>query len=170
MKKFLFTLLFVLSPASFANSNEPSSVPDENIKIKQFIMHQQQVNWIAAPAKNKHQLQNIADSGNSALSLLTSDAAQRFIDSVEFRDNGVAGFYFYDLETQLSVKQIYSVLVLIGAQHYISSLTNARVENEEDTILLLGGLYRPLIDYRDFKCESRGTCVRDSNYICTTNC
>lgn len=144
--------------------------------LKESTTLERQVAYELAPVKSKADLDFIS-AKPSALDLLSSDAKQRFIESIKFGDKGLAGFYYADLENELSFTQIYEILSLFGATHLISKFSNAHIETSADTLLKAKsinekkspGLLGPT-DHGGYRCESRATCVRSSLHICTSNC
>lgn len=191
MKKFVFCVVSVLSLAFSvctvvkAKADEVSL--DNNVELKLLknaLVQQKQLNSLMAPVKSQSDLYEVSMQ-SSALDSLTEESKQRFITSIEFNEEGVSTYYYEDLEKELTPTQIYKILSLIGVQHNITMYRNARVESLQDTMLLNSGFSNmqktiagneystssyEIKDHMGYKCESRGTCVKDSGRICTSNC
>lgn len=172
-----------------ANALKSDTVLENNIAL-QTIKHQKQVAWSMAPIKSKEALIELSLQ-KSPLDLLSDDSKQRFVESVIFRDDGVAGFHFSDLESELTPTEIYKVLSLIGAQNTVSKFKAARIETKQDLLLLskpaletslqkkisssVGtlGYGRPPTQWDDHKgyyCSGRATCSEKQGDICMSSC
>ena len=177
-KTVIFISFFLFVRVGFADNLEINSA-------MQQYNYQKKVNWSVAKIKSKEALILYAQNNDSVLNLLSPESKKLFVDSVIFRDNGVAGYRFDILESELTPTQIYKVLALIGQQHNVHLLKKARIESKEDIQLLSkpqisskslpikkDGMSNPdfMADHNGYKCESRGTCKISSVYICTSNC
>jgi hypothetical protein len=98
------------------------------------------------------------------------------LSSITFGEKGITGFHFADLQSELTVSQIYDVLVLFGVQKDVAIIPNARVETAADKRVISAF---PIIpgdgggtdtDYTGYKCASRATCSVSTSDICTSNC
>jgi len=180
----MFIAFFLFGRTVFADNLEI------NDSLKQ-ISYQKKVNWSVAKIKSQEDLILYSQNNDSVLDLLSPESKRLFVDSIIFRDNGVAGYRFDILESELTPTQIYQVLSLIGQQHNVHVFKKARIESEEDIILLskpemssaikegisnkagfienMGGMGNS-IDHNGYKCQSKGTCKISSVYICTSNC
>lgn len=84
-----------------------------------------------APIRSQAELQSYlrtTPKSTSPLERLSPAAKKRFLASLSFNENGITGFSYDDLESELTASQIYQVLSLFGAQHITSQLGGARVE------------------------------------------
>jgi hypothetical protein len=112
----------------------------------------------------------------SPLSALSSGARERFLSSITFGAKGISGFNFADLQSELTVSQIYDVLVLFGVQKDVAIIPNARVETAADKRVISSFQIIPgdgdgtHTDYSGYKCASRATCSVSVTDICTSNC
>lgn len=144
--------------------------------------HQKQVALALAPVKSKSDLEQLSME-HSPLDLLSDDAKQRFIDSIVFTDKGIGGYHYADLEAELTPTQIHSILSLIGVQHTLPKLTNARIETNADMLLMLTpqmsysqyggsaiGIGGGEDDHKDYHCASRATCHEEDGSICMSSC
>lgn len=133
--------------------------------------------FLLAPIKTKEDLDRyVAElrqnpDAKSPLNLLSPAALDRFLNSLVFTESGLGGYYYGDLQAQLSASQIYRVLSLFGAQHTTSLIRGARIESRADQ-LIMGQDESNLLpaDHDNYECVSRGTCGPRTNYICTSNC
>ncbi len=190
MKKLLI-YISLLSASILVNASELSDLKMGEVKVNdsqytllKTIEHQKKVSWSMAPAKSKEALYEISRE-KSPLDLLSSGAKERFIESIVFNNNGIGGFKYGELEAELTPSQIYSILSLIGAQHTVSMLKNARIESENDLLLLsapelkfndnpsvnsFGRPGRRFADHKEYECASSHTCRKASDAICMSGC
>lgn len=185
--KLLVVLISVITIANVTASSADESINKQWLKeqsTKQLInsfkeneLLKRQIAYELAPIKNKADL-DILVSQPSSLDLLSPDAKSRFIQSIRFGDKGLAGFYYADLENELSFTQIHQVLSLFGAQHLVPMFPNARVETAADTLLKTNSLNTKKLygimggppGYPEYACIGRGTCRSAAAHICTNNC
>ena len=114
-------------------------------------------------------------TAGSALSALSPSARDRFLSSVTFGAKGISGFRYADLQSELTVSQIYDVLSLFGVQKDVAIIPNVRVETAADKRVISAFPISPgdgggETDYTNYKCVSRATCEVALNDICTSNC
>jgi hypothetical protein len=157
---------------------------ENNIAIKS-IAHQKQIAWAFAPVKTADDLHRISHE-ESPLDALSPMAKERFIESVIFRSNGLGGFYFGDLEAELTPTQIYNILALFGAQNTVSKFNKARIETKADMLLLSSPTLEKFnskiqndsdfvspqmwADHKGYRCSGRATCRKSPDEICMTGC
>ncbi|HKI85293.1 MAG TPA: hypothetical protein VKA53_00975 [Thermoanaerobaculia bacterium] len=148
--------------------------------VQQRLM-QRQLDFMMAPIKSRDALMRyMQNHPNSPLSALSAGARQRFVDSLVFTPRGLGGYYYADLEAELSASQIYRILSLFGAQASTPLLQNARVDNATDALILsmpsgitsTSGDFTSIGDgdYKDYRCIARATCETDDTYICMHSC
>ncbi|WP_299270146.1 hypothetical protein [uncultured Psychrosphaera sp.] len=129
----LFSYFFVASEINADTIKNDIASSDALINFK----HQKQLALALAPIKSKLALELLAQQ-ESPLDLLSDKAKQRFVDSVVFTDEGsIGGYYYADLEAELTPTQIHSILSLIGVQHTVPKLKNSRIETQTDMLLML---------------------------------
>jgi len=193
IKSFSSALLLTCSLSVLADNQ--SFKDDSNIEKNELIKaisHQKQVAWAIAPITTIDLLNEVAKK-KSALDLLSPLAKERFINSIVFRENGLGGFYYGDLEAELTPTQIHRILSMFGAQHTVSKYTNARIETEEDVLLLSSpnyslesislknktnqahtmGYARPpglFDDHKNYSCSEPSTCRDEQGAICMSSC
>lgn len=135
--------------------------------------------FLLAPIKTKADLDRYLEElrqnpeARTPLNALSPAARDRFLNSLVFTERGLGGFYFADLEAQLTASQIYRVLSLFGAQHATALLKEARIESKADEIIMEYTLSadEPIAgDYQHYECVSRATCGPKSGYICMSSC
>lgn len=145
---------------------------------------QRELAFLLAPIQTKEDLDRyVAElrqnpNARSPLNLLSPAARERFLNSLVFTEQGLGGYYFGDLQAQLTVSQVYRLLSLFGAQHTTPLVRGARVESRADQLIIEqfaapAGDYEyqlPPADYENYECVSRATCGPRTAYICTSNC
>ncbi len=111
-------------------------------------------------------------TAKSPLDQLSAPARARFLESLEFSERGLSSYDYADLESELSVSEAHAVLSMFGVEQTISMLKGAKIETETDRMLAAppGGGGGGRTDYKDYKCESVGTCASALFKICTSNC
>lgn len=179
VNKVLFTLALSTFFTSVSATDVNVSVKTENNFAFQTIKYQRDLAWALAPIKSSAELESLA-LVNSPLDFLSAGAKERFINSVQFRDNGIAGFYYADLEAELSPTQIHQILTLIGAQHTVGLFKGARVDTKQDLLLLSQPIISnhnvnisPLAafaDHIDKYCDEPHTCREETGAVCMTGC
>jgi len=124
--------------SAMANTINDNNYVKKNITQNELIknvIYQKQLAWALAPITTLNTLERISDK-NSPLDLLSPAAKERFIESVVFRKGGLGGFYYGDLEAELTPTQIHKILSMFGAQHAVGQFNNARIETQADVLLL----------------------------------
>ncbi|MBD3653169.1 hypothetical protein [Kangiella sp.] len=168
MKKIMATLLVFLGLANMAGAVEKK---DQRGQAANNDVAAVDLAWELAPVKSYNELINMA-AKESPLDALSPAAKQRFIDSVVFTEEGVAGFYYKDLELELTPSEIHKILSLIGAQHMTSAFKKARVETKADySILYSKDPKSPDGNFLlDYYCYQRASCEESTGKACTKNC
>lgn len=133
--------------------------------------------FLLAPIKSKADLDRYLfelrqnPEARSPLHALSPAARDRFLNSLVFTERGLGGYYYADLQAQLTASQIYRVLSLFGAQHTTSLLQGARIESRADEIIMENTIApEQPADYQDYECVSRATCGPRLSYICMSSC
>ena len=182
MKMLLTVLVLFFSYSAFSEDqkicplHEPQvdtrpveiQLKEANALLDNSMKYKKAVDWFNAPAKTKAQLQALA-SVESPLDALPQGAKQKFIDRVVWRENGIAGYRYVDLQ-QLTPTQIYEILSLIGAQYMVGRFKEATVVTELDAMLMGDPNYLRSEDYDGYWCKSRATCSISHSDICTGGC
>ncbi|HEX2121466.1 MAG TPA: hypothetical protein VHL59_07475 [Thermoanaerobaculia bacterium] len=133
--------------------------------------------FLLAPIKTREDLDRYMaelrqnPDARSPLNLLSPAARERFVNSLVFTERGLGGYYYGDLQSQLTASQIYRLLSLFGAQHTTPLVRGARIESRADQLIMLSDpVAAAPADYEHYECVSRATCGPRTNYICTSNC
>lgn len=134
--------------------------------------------FLLAPIKTREDLDRYLEElrqnpeARSPLHLLSPGARDRFLNSLVFTETGLGGYYYGDLQAQLTASQIYRLLSLFGAQHTTARIRGARIESRADQLIMdqIESNMLPPADYENYECVSRATCGPRTNYICTSNC
>lgn len=133
--------------------------------------------FLLAPIKTKEDLDRYLEelrqnpNATSPLHQLSPGARDRFLNSLVFTEAGLGGYYYGDLQAQLTASQIYRLLSLFGAQHTTPRIRGARIESRADQLIMdQPESMLPPADYEHYECVSRATCGPRTNYICTSNC
>lgn len=125
-KGVLFISVF-LGSTLYAKEKNGTFTQCANEKIKQ--------NWQdTIPITSKSELFKLEQS--KVWGLLSPEAQADFIKSLKFNQYGLVSLRFGDLEAELSVSEIYSLLSLFGAQRLASLMSGARIDNKVDTLIL----------------------------------
>lgn len=135
MKVLGMALLLGTSVNTLANTAELVENYDDNNAVIKGMVYQKELAWILAPINTRDALDRISEE-KSPLDLLSPPAKERFIDSIVFRETGLGGFDFSDLEAELTPTQIHKILSMFGAQHAVHLFTKARIETRADVLLL----------------------------------
>ncbi len=94
---------------------------------------QRELDRALAPIKSYSELQSYLQTfpmSASPLNKLSPAARKRFLDSLQFNEKGLTTFRSADLESELSVSEIYAVLSLFGEQSIAGRLfRGARVSS-----------------------------------------
>jgi len=184
--KFLAPLALI---SSFNSIAENTSNNVFNTEISTYV-HNQKIALSIAPIKSKSDLFALLQI-DSPLDMLSLSARERFVESVVFNENGIGGYYYGDLEAELTPSQIYQVLSLIGVQHSVFNFKNARVETEADLLLLSQPIETSLTklsnntrefkkgiipqqdmwhDHKGYYCAGGSTCDEREGSICMSRC
>lgn len=181
----IFAAVTVTSASSADSHTETFDIQDQNktSSIPAKLQYQKMIAWAFASVKNTHELAGELAKEDSPLNKFSEGAKARFVESIVFRRNGLGGFYYGDLEDELTPTEIYNVLSLFGAQDIVSHFTGARIVTSSDLLLMsppnyidnndgeLYGYYGPTgPDYMGYKCISRATCSIAERMICMSNC
>lgn len=138
----------------------------------------QELAYLLAPIKTKEDLDRYLaglrqnPEAQSPLNALSPAARDRFLNSLVFsRQGGIGGYYYADMQAQLSASQAYRLLSLFGAQH-TTYLVNARVESRADELIMESSDV-PVdsgTDYYNMECVKYATCGPATGHICKSNC
>jgi hypothetical protein len=158
----------------------PVGAADVSRNDREALVPAQELAYLLAPIKTKEDLDRyLADlrqnpEAQSPLYALTPAARDRFLNSLVFTQGGIGGYYYADMQAQLSASQAYRLLSLFGAQH-TTYLVNARVETRADQLIMENTVapaedVDSAVDYYNMECVSRATCGPKDGYICKSNC
>ena len=155
--KFLYSLCILFSFTLMSNGIASDSSDDKasNLEISSNSSAEvTSILWQNAPIKSKEALIALSNT-QSPLDALSSYNREKFIESVQFRKNGIAGYYYKGLEDELTPTQIYSILALIGKQGDVIMFKDARVESKTDAELLrIGGCDENQLNLNRSDCSS----------------
>jgi hypothetical protein len=126
-----------------------------------------------APIRSASELATyLGETPSSPLNRLSAEGKRRFMDSLVFSEKGLASYRYAELRAELTPVEIEQVLGLFGVDRNASLLTrtpssassldDVDIGPDPDT----GGEG----DREGYKCESPGSCVKATNYICTDKC
>lgn len=149
--------------------------------LARYQARQNQIDAAVAPIKSEQDLREYlakTHPGTSPLDVLSFAGKQRFLASLQFNGKGLTTFEYLDLENELTPTQIYRVLALFGVQRDTVLLTRAAKLTPTDRLIMgtdggpPGVTINPPTpgDHEGYMCESRGTCFRSADRICTSNC
>lgn len=122
----------------------------------------------APQIKSAHDLDAYARAKpDFAFNQLSTDAKQRFLDSLVFTQLGLASYETADLMT-LSANQRLELLAVLNVEHTAAMLDQPHTSNaagQPSTVV------NPREDYRDYKCLPPATCITALTSICiAVNC
>lgn len=106
---------------------------------------------------------------NSPLDRLPAAAKQRFIASLVFNENGLAGYQYSDLQA-LSPTEVYQILSLFGAEHTSSLVTRGSTAGTSGNLAKPTTQQNAPTDYMDYYCAGRATCDPRLGSICMGSC
>lgn len=155
MKKLITVGCLLFSALIAAHPAEDGKLKYLNDEVVDYQEIQKQA-FKFAPIKNRKDLLKLMNTP-TALNLLSPQARQLFVDSLEFRKNGLASFNYQALTDELSEVEIYQVLALFGAQYSLQRQSNFD--------------YQPMAskDYKGYKCAAIATCELAEGFICIGN-
>lgn len=152
--------------------------------VKKIYTSRRKVNRLTAPVHSKSDLQRYLSrthESGSPLDALAPNARKRFVESLKFTDLGLASFNYSDLEA-LTATQVYRILGLFGVQQD-TPMTDARIETPADQAIMNMPLQPSGIcfpggggggggggGHQGYRCLSKGTCIKATDFICTSNC
>ncbi len=119
--------------------------------------------------KNKEDLNfysNLKDS-SFPLNRLDNEQKNKFINSLTFNEKGLTGFD-YSVFENLSTDETFKILSLFGAGHISGQIKEDQTYELELNFMKNGQVTKK--DYKDYRCESRATCVTDNDRICMSSC
>jgi hypothetical protein len=158
----LKAILFLASSAILAASGCAGSVG---------VPTSQKATSATTPIKSRAQLQAYlvaTTETGSPLNALPTEARSRFLASLSFNQKGITGYNYGDLHSDLTVRQVYQILSLFGAQRD-TALVGGRVTTTSDRMLLSSqGI--PNTDHPGYECVSHGSCYATPQFICMSDC
>lgn len=175
MKQLLIALAITVFFGAFALTTQATEKP-QTLEVSDSAidsaLKESRRDALLAPIKSEADLYNYLDSTpeeKNPLNALSNGARQRFLDSLVFTENGLGGFNYSDLESELTVTQVYIILSLFGVQRTTPFVKGAKVLDETDKAILASPMMVP-IDHDNYLCSARATCSRSAQHICTSNC
>lgn len=85
---------------------------------------------VAVPIESAAQLRDYLERGGaSPLDLLSAPAKRRFLDSIRFGANGLAGFSAEELEAELTQDEARTILKLFGSERYTPPASQMRARH-----------------------------------------
>lgn len=127
----LISLSMIFFPSYTLATQKHESFQD---LIKTQKIWQNQIDTNFAEIKSEQDTQKL--DLNNVWWLLSEEAKVSFLDSLVFNEKGLVGFKYSAIESELSVSEIYSLLSMFGAQRLASLMTDARIDNELDVMIL----------------------------------
>lgn len=168
MKAFIVSILMVAGLASVtAFADQPKSLEAKNIVLKY------------APINSSKQLDNhlLALTSDSPLAAFSQSARARFVAGLRFGEQGLAGYDYEPITSELTASQAYRVLSLFGAQRTLPLLPGLRADSSSDQEVMdfsdsaFSVNPNPVIeDYPGYACSGRATCSQSMNSICMSSC
>lgn len=181
MKILVSVLLFAFSVNLYAQDLSISDPGGQNLNSSQEILFDDPIARQAAaleirrglaPIKSEkdlvfHLLAN-SEGKTSPLHKLSEESLERFVESLTFTENGLASYGTRPLISELASNEIYDILRLFGVQYNSPLLKTKDLSSLDQFVRAIS--IDDGADHEGYRCESRGTCVRSTNRICTSNC
>lgn len=164
-----------VSAASRSNESQGKVVVsgDEAIRIAEVTAKQRErLDFLAAPIKNRSDLSDYMARTPKSMSpfrFLSDGARNRFVESLVFNENGLVGFDYSELASELNARQALQILALFGAQRIAGIIPYRRVESDIDREIMAPTM-RMIDDHKDYRCESHATCTAWNSKICMSGC
>jgi hypothetical protein len=126
-----FALVFLIAVGSYLPSglswSQEISIesPDSNV-VQSLLLEKQR---LSASIRSEEDLQLyllISQYIHTPFNYLSSDALERFVDSLHFSPNGLGSYYYADLEEELDTDQRNELLSLFGTADDIGSDKNPK--------------------------------------------
>jgi hypothetical protein len=114
----------------------------------------------------------LGENPSSPLNRMSAESKRSFVESLVFSEKGLASYRYAELRAELTPVEIEKVLGLFGEDGNAVLTPTPGSVSSYDGILEPGTTMDPggSADHEGYKCESAGTCVKATNYICTSNC
>jgi hypothetical protein len=139
-----------------------------------------------APIKSLNDLNSylaVTPSKKSPLNVLPASEKKKFLESLTFNENGLTGFNFQILKSNLNTSQTNKILALFGAQHLASvihgnqpdafrgsSLNSAHANPKNRISPKFFGDDESIADHIGYYCSGRSTCNSSASQICMSSC
>lgn len=134
-----------------------------------------------APINSQAQLMSymLDLKADSPMAALSPNARERFVAGLQFGSQGLAGYDYEPVTSELTAAQAYRLLSLFGAQRTISLLPGLKIESVSDQGVMAfsdaefskrGGPVSDIIDYPGYACVRRATCTDSPHSICMSSC
>ncbi len=171
---FLFLVgALIISPARSEDEIRSNISTTTNIEQTRKELRDKELAFLAAPIKNGDDLKEYLESirgRSSPIDALSDGARQRFLDSLKFNERGVTGFRYSELESELTVSQIYKILSLFGAQHATPRFKRAKIISSTDRMIGTMNFSEAYPDHMGYDCIKRATCKVEQSHICMNGC
>ena len=134
-----------------------------------------------APINSRAQLEShmVGLKFDSPMADFSQGARERFIAGLQFGSEGLAGYDYEPITSELTAAQAYRLLSLFGAQRTISLLPGLKIESASDRAVMAfsdaefskkSGPVSDIIDYPGYACVRRATCTESVHSICMSSC
>lgn len=159
----VLTLLAFAAPAAETPQlTSPVSAKAQNADMTATVAWQQrQLDFIAAPIKSPNDLQAylaLTPKALSPIEKLSPGAKRRFIAGLVFNKNGLVGYDYSDLATELPASDVYRVMSLFGAQHTVLLIKGLRTERESDKFVTDTPVVGMEDDHESYQCIGGHNC------------
>jgi hypothetical protein len=129
--------------------------------------------FIGAQIKSSSDLRTyilVTPKDQSPFEKLSAGAKERFLAGLVFNENGLVGYDYSDLVSELGAADIYRLMSLFGAQRTVALIRGLRIETSEDATI---GRLQPQVmmdDHENYRCDGGHTCIFNTGMICMTGC
>ncbi|WAT14977.1 hypothetical protein [Xanthomonas fragariae] len=164
------------SAAGNAHSAE-NALADGSATLAEAMQAQRRLAKQNAPIRSQQLLAEYLVSqgsrGASPIDALSPSSRERFIRSLQFNANGLASFYYADIERELPLAEAYRLLALFGVQHTVGLFDRPRIVTLSDKDIQTAFSSAPQMmkeDHTQYWCSGRATCSSMAGSICMSGC
>ena len=155
-----------------AISTSPAQTQRSNDAATTVALRQRQLDFIAAPIKSAIDLQAylaMMPKSLSPIEKLSPGAKRRFLDGLVFNENGLVGYDYADLATELPASDVYRLMSLFGAQRTVPLIRGLKVVGKQDELMFQ--YPEPLEDdHVGYRCIGGHSCIATGGMICMSGC
>lgn len=152
------------------SAHAPAAAPANSDPVHDDVELRSLIAYSTAEIRSREDLsEHLRRAGDkSPLAALPRAARVRFVDSLDFNENGLTQYRYDVLLDNLTASQAYRILRLFGAEGTGAFLRRARIETETDAAI---ASIRWFDDHLKAKCVSPHNCQLGwVDFICMSGC